>query len=183
MSRVDDCVSTFGLTSAMVSCLALPPCSQSLSDWFVVGDASGKLYGFGFDKKSDGTFEHNEQITGRFRTNTHKEHVPIQDLIATFGVQDEHFKTINGRGRTYRRCLSEVPPSRECFYSMGRNGQVLTWRHGRQGWQSFENATRGAGAPVPVAANASRLAPHMMVLANRHGEFECFDPEVDVNSS
>merc|ERR1711941_120331 len=48
LKLVEDCAETFKdiREGYMFSCLGLPPFSQSVVDWMVIGDANGKIYGF-----------------------------------------------------------------------------------------------------------------------------------------
>jgi len=185
MSLIEDCAETFPEIrhGHMVSCLGIPPLSRTFFDWIVVGDSNGKLYGFRFDMndRNGGRIEMNTHTTGRFRTNTHDEAVPVHGLIATYGTQEAHYKAIPESGLDYASFLKVLQKDDRAFYSLGENGRLLHWSFERTGWQSAESI-KVPELPMPdslmrpspnscrfVAGHASRLIPHVVVLADANG--------------
>lgn len=182
MSLIEDSAETFPeiRQGRMVSCLSLPPPTQSVFDWIVVGDSTGKLYGFRFDmNRTSGLIEMNSQTTGRFRTNTHEDGVAVQALVATHGSQDVHYKAVVDSGLDYAYFMKALQKDDKTFFSLGENGRLLNWTCEKRGWQSAEGINvpsvvaphLSVGQPSEstsrfAAAHGSRLVPHVLVLAD-----------------
>jgi hypothetical protein len=181
--------------SSMVSCLSLPPPIRSggILDWIVIGDGNGKLYGFRFDIREDHRIAVNSSVSGRFRSNTHTEGVPIKTLVATYGATPYiHHKAVQAKGLSYGLFLNKVPLDEKGFYSLGEDGKLLSWKLvDATGW----TATHGVNLrnlnmspldgwlPEPartscqfVAAHSSRLVPNVIVFLDQDRKlFMCYD--------
>jgi hypothetical protein len=181
-------------TSSMISCLSLPPPkSVPALDWIVIGDRLGKLYGFRFDRGEDGCIDVNQQVSGRFRSNSHAEGVPIRTLIATYGATaSAHHKGVQARGVSYSLFLNTVPLDDKGFYSLGDDGKLLTWQLlDKTGWtatnltsiRSIPCTPMHGWQPEPsrdtcqfVAGHASRLVPQIIVIVDQDRKmFMCYD--------
>jgi len=180
--------------NTMVSCLSLPPPIRSggILDWIVIGASNGKLYGFRFDIRADDRIEVNSPVSGRFRSNTHNESVPIRALIATYGATPYvHHKSVQAKGLSYSLFLNKVPLDEKGFYSMGDDGKLLTWKLlETTGWTAtVETSIQNILCPSHtwqsqparstcqfIAAHSSRLVPHIIVMVDQDRKlFMCYD--------
>lgn len=180
----------------MVSCLCLPPPrplrSNELLDWIVVGDARGKLYGFRFDVKEDGTISLNFEATGRFKKNKHSEGVPIKNLVAIYGSSPfAHHRAVQAKGIPYGLFLNRARMEAKSFYSLAEDGKLLCWSFGESGWACTEEVSMrslssglgngwGAQSLAPpsrfITAHSSRLVPNIMVVADQDRKLlMCYD--------
>jgi hypothetical protein len=196
VTQISDMAQTYAdiKQSAMVSCLSLPPPMRAggILDWIVIGASNGKLYGFRLDMGADGKIEVNQSVSGRFRSNTHTQDVPVRSLIATYGDSPfAHHKAVQARGLSYSMFLNRAPVDEKVFYSMGEDGKLLTWRLlDKTGWTAVEGKTvqnlnivgsQGrAGNPMMTchlsAGHSSRLVPSLIVLADEKRKlFVCYD--------
>mmetsp|Transcript_2124 Transcript_2124/g.4867 ORF Transcript_2124/g.4867 Transcript_2124/m.4867 type:complete len:1368 (+) Transcript_2124:37-4140(+) len=194
LSLIENCAVAYPTeikTSTMFSCLSLPPPSRSggYCDWIVIGDSNGKLFGFRFDATAEGRIEVNQDFSGRFRSkqNTHTSGVPIRALVATFGAaSDAHYRSIKERGISYSLFLNSAPQDDRSFYSVGGDGKLLLWKllEG-SGWTATSeklledgmslNVASTSGDRI-VAAHASRLVPHIIVLVDAEKKvLMCYD--------
>jgi hypothetical protein len=181
--------------STMISCLSLPPPIRSggILDWIVIGANNGKLYGFRFDVREDERIEVNASVSGRFRSNTHTEGVPVRALVATYGATPyAHHKAVQAKGLSYSLFLNKAPLDEKGFYSMGEDGKLLTWKLLEStGWTATEETSihKMPCRPVDgwqpeaaretrsfVTAHSSRLVPHVMVMVDEDRKlFMCYD--------
>merc|ERR1712039_605743 len=170
------------------SCIALP---LHNTDWFAIGDAKGKLYGFRFGIKP-GSDRIQMLDTGRLRENHHTENVPIRTLLAVYGSGPYvHHKAIQSKGLSYGLFLNNVPAESDGFYSMGDDGKLICWELTKGGWKpgkevNFRNmpcpVAHGA-QPDPardscqfIAGHSSRLVPNILVTADQDRKFfVCYD--------
>lgn len=181
--------------NTMVSCLSLPPPIRSggILDWIVIGDSKGKLYGFRFDIRDDSRIMVNSNVSGRFRSNTHSEGIPIRSLIATYGATPYvHHKAVQAKGLSYGLFLNKVPLDEKGFYSMGEDGKLLTWKLLEStGWTAIEEVNIRNITPEPcngwlpepcratcqfIAAHSSRLVPHIILAVDQDRKLlMCYD--------
>jgi len=177
--------------STLVSCLPLPWTNQKtnvVNDWVVIGDSTGKIYGFNFDTRTSGRVE--LKRFGRFRTNTHSAGVPVSALLPSYGSgPDAHYRSVQEQGVSYSFFLNTVPKDPRNFYSLGGDGRLLAWHMTDEGgWAcaSESQVPQGhcpGGPPASaafVAGHPSRLVPHILVIIDAESRtFVCHDTTKD----
>jgi hypothetical protein len=178
--------------STMVSCLALPHINKKTGrtcDWVVIGDSSGKLYGFKFDDR--GTGKSTLCDSGCLRTNKHEEGTAIGGLLASYGAGPEaHYRAVQEQGISYSMFLNIVPQDSRCFYSLGADGKLFVWkRSDKGGWESteetripeipgfpYEEGAHPYQACKFVAGHPSRLVPHVVIVVEQERRLlMCYD--------
>jgi len=176
------------LQTSFLSCLCMPPPRHKGSDWIVFGDDVGRVYGFSFGISAGRIVKHAEDC-GRFSrsVNLHDTDVPIHLVIPTFGTNSSgHFQASQAKCIAYDAFLLQVAPDDSCFYTMAENGKLLQWNLGRT-WEAKAEpvvrppagmASSGRASKVPqfIAGHASRLVPHVLILADQEHELlMCID--------
>jgi hypothetical protein len=81
-----------------------------------------------------------------------------------------------------------MPCEKDRFFSLGDNGKLLQWTmETRVGWTALEekgieymldadlSSCDSERAPQFIAAHSSKLAPHVVMLANNHKKIVCLD--------
>jgi len=201
LSLIEDMAQSYGphiKQNSMASCLCLPPPtkvhrSPGILDWIVIGDCKGTLYGFRFDMKDNGSIVVNEGGSGRFRSNSHTEGVPIKKLVAIYGSSPfDHHRAVQNKGVPYSLFLNRVPMEDKAFYSLGEDGKLLAWNFvDPTGWKrvaeidirSFSSelgsgweAQSLAASSKYIAAHSSRLVPNIMVVVDQDRKLlMCYD--------
>jgi len=175
LQLIENVASTFRdiKNNVMVSVLSTPPplLLHGMQDWVMVGSSDGVLYGWKFDNRDDHTIRLDEQVSGRFRGNSHTQGVPIRSLVGTFGGSpDAHHRQLRSQGLSYSLFLNKVSMDERGFYSLGDDGKLLSWSlMDGQGWtRTLEvNILESSPASGPcMACHSSRLVPHIMVVSD-----------------
>jgi hypothetical protein len=175
------------------SCLCLPPpnnCASS-TDWIILGDSSGDLFGFLIESSDNSGRVMMSKHHGRFssKETKHDRDVPISLLIPTFGSSpDSHHRHMKATGDPYTIFLEQKAAyEKDRFFSMGDNGKLLSWTLGKRGWTAqvedgiYDLLEQGcpslpAGGRQFLAAHSSRLIPHVLVaMDHKNGKLICLD--------
>jgi hypothetical protein len=171
-----------------VSCMCLPASPSNGLDWIVLSGAEGDLYGFLFTSDVSSNKMVPRQI-GRFSSkhNTHYGDSPVSLLVPTYGSTPScHYSKIKEQFVTYSNFLQGMECQRDRFFSFGDNGKLLSWLLGKAGWTSKEEMflhdvledkrSQADGASRQfIAAQSSRLAPHVLVAVDHCQKFICVD--------
>jgi len=201
LRMIEDIAQVYGphiKNNTMSSCLCLPPptrSSKELLDWIVIGGSDGKMYGFRFDQTENGSVALNDSASGRFRSNSHTEGVPIKKLVAIYGSSAfAHHRAVQNKALPYSLFLNGVPVEDKAFYSLGEDGKLLSWSffesNGR-GWAKTDEVHLGTlssrigsgwdaqtlpSASKFVAAHSSRLVPNITVVVDEERKLlVCYD--------
>jgi hypothetical protein len=160
-----------------VSCLCLAAPKGVGLDWIVLGAADGDLYGFCFVSEAGKMVL--SKYHGRFSSKQikHDRDVPVGTLLATYGSTPHcHHQKIREQGISYTVFLETMERENQRFLSLADNGKLLGWALERHGWTSqveegmhavLERGYSDGCSPRFVAAQCSRLVPHVLVLVDQ----------------